>query len=162
VSSHAWHKTASSSRPWKVATGSPEHPTHGSQGTVPSSVSCPQSSTMGSVELKPSWILDKVWLYDIHLPLSRTSFRREHVANQPAAHINWVSPGRQTEAERERNRAKTRFWSRLKCLMANALIKEEGEAHSRQFILGAWNQLQVMACRIGHSLWNSSQGPLSR
>jgi hypothetical protein len=37
-----------------------------------------------------------------------------------------------------------------------------GEAHSRQFILGAWNQLQVVTCRIGSSLRNSSGGPLSR
>ena len=86
---------------------------------------------MGSVELKPSWILDKVWLYDIHLPLSRTSFRREHVANQPAAHMNWVSPGRQTGAEkrgelgsREKNGAKSRFM--IKAQMFNGKCAYKG------------------------------------
>ena len=39
-----------------------------------------------------------------------------------------------------------------------AYKRGEGEAHSCQFILGAWNQLQVMTCSIGHSLWNSSGG----
>jgi hypothetical protein len=48
-------------------------------------------------------------------------------------------------------------WSKLKCLMANSLIKGGGgKTHSRQFILGAWNQLQVMTCKIGRSLLNSS------
>jgi hypothetical protein len=32
------------------------------------------------------------------------------------------------------------------------------KVHSGQFILGAWNQLQVMTCRIGDSLQNSSPG----
>jgi hypothetical protein len=42
---------------------------------------------------------------------------------------------------------------RFKCLMADALYKGGGEAHSCQFILGA--QLQVTTCRIGCSLRNS-------
>jgi hypothetical protein len=40
--------------------------------------------------------------------------------------------------------------------MANALIKGGGEAHSHQFILGAWNQLPMMTYRIRLSLQNSS------
>jgi hypothetical protein len=42
--------------------------------------------------------------------------RQTFVGNRPAAHMNWVSPGRQTGAEKreklgrlERNGAKTRF-----------------------------------------------------
>ena len=45
--------------------------------------------------------------------------------------------------------------SRFKFLMADTLYKM-GKVHSRQFILGAWNQLQVVTCRIGSSLRNSS------
>jgi hypothetical protein len=45
-------------------------------------------------------------------------------------------------------------FSRFTCLMADTLYKEEGKAHSHQFIFGAWNQLQVMTCSIGHSLQN--------
>jgi hypothetical protein len=33
--------------------------------------------------------------------------------------------------------------------MADMLYKGGGKVHSCQFILGAWNQLQVMMCRIG-------------
>jgi hypothetical protein len=50
------------------------------------------------------------------------------VGNRPVAHVNWVSPGRQTGAEkreelgrREKNGAKTRFL--IKAQMFNALIK---------------------------------------
>ena len=92
------------------------------------------------------------------IPL-QTPVKTESVGNRAEANMNWVTSGRQTGAEkrgelgeRERNGSKTMFRSRLKCLMANALIKE-GEAHSRQFILGA--QLQVTKCRIGCSLRNS-------
>jgi hypothetical protein len=83
--------------------------------------------------------------------------------------MNWVSPGRQTGLKERETR-----WTRDKWSHDNILIKAKmfngdfpykkvaGEAHSCQFILGAWNQLQVMMCRIGCSLRNSSRGPLSR
>jgi hypothetical protein len=40
--------------------------------------------------------------------------------------------------------------------MVIMLIKKRGRPIPCWFILGAWNQLQVMTCRIGHSLQNSS------
>jgi hypothetical protein len=46
--------------------------------------------------------------------------------------------------------------SRFKFLMAGMLYKRGGKVHSLQFILGTWNQLQEMTCRIGGSLQNSS------
>jgi hypothetical protein len=49
-------------------------------------------------------------------------------------------------------------WSRYKFLVADTLYKRGGKVHSCQFILVAWNQLQVMTCRIGHSLQNSWGG----
>jgi hypothetical protein len=48
--------------------------------------------------------------------------------------------------------------SRFKYLMVDTLYKVGGKVHSRQLILGAWNQLQVMTCRIGRGLQNNSGG----
>jgi cystathionine beta-lyase family protein involved in aluminum resistance len=44
--------------------------------------------------------------------------------------------------------------------MANALIKKRGGglALSSQFILGAWNQVQMTTCRVGHKLLGLSAG----
>jgi hypothetical protein len=42
--------------------------------------------------------------------------------------------------------------------MFNGDCANEKGGHSLQFILEAWNQLQVMMCRIGRSLQNSWGG----
>jgi hypothetical protein len=75
-----------------------------------------------------------------------------------------VSPGRQAGAEKrgelggwEKNGAKSRFLIKAQMFNGKCAYKGgRGEAHCRQFILGAWNRLQVTMCRIGCSLWNSS------
>ena len=55
------------------------------------------------------------------------------VGSRPEAHKKWGTPGRQTGAERERTRWSREImelsqgsWSKLKCLIANVLIKGGG------------------------------------
>ena len=57
---------------------------------------------------------------------------------------------------REKNGAKSRFLIKAQMFNGKCAYKGAGEAHSCQFILGAWNQLQVMMCTIGSSLQISS------
>jgi hypothetical protein len=78
--------------------------------------------------------------------------------------MNRVSPGRQAGAEKrgglgsqEKNGAKSRFLIKAQMFNGKCAYKGGGgEAHSCQFILGAWNQQLVTICRIGCSLQNSS------
>ena len=96
------------------------------------------------------------------MPISYTT-PCQIVGSCAVAHMDRVSPGRQAGAKkrgelggREKNGAKSRFLIKAQMFNGKCAYKGAGEAHSCQFILGAWNQLQVMMCRIGHSLQNSS------
>ena len=83
-----------------------------------------------------------------------------NLASPPAAHLEGVHlSGRLALKERETRRTREK-WSQdnilIKAQMFNGDCANEKGGHSLQFILEAWNQLQVMMCRIGHSHRNSS------
>ena len=84
------------------------------------------------------------------------------VGSRPEAHKKRGTPGRQTGAERERTRRSREImelsqgsWSKLKCLIANVLIKGRRPIPANPFLVPGtscrWGQ-----CRTGCSLWNIS------
>jgi hypothetical protein len=103
--------------------------------------------------------------FSVFLNFFRSESGCQIVASRSWAHMNGVHlSGRPALKERETRRTREK-WSQDSVLIkaqrfnGECTYKKWGggtEAYSHQFILGAWNQLQVMTCRIGHSLQNSS------
>ena len=87
-----------------------------------------------------------------------------NLASRPAAHMDGVHLSGWLALKERETRRKREKWSQDNVLIRVQMFndkctykgQEGGEAHSHQFILGAWNQLQMMMCRIGHTLRNSS------
>jgi hypothetical protein len=81
------------------------------------------------------------------------------VESHPAAHKKRVHLGGKLGLKREgklggqeKNGAKTRFLIKAQMFNGKCTYKGEGVGGPfHQFILGAWNQLQVTTCRIGCS-----------
>ena len=101
--------------------------------------------------------------FSFFLNFFRSQSRRQIFVSRPAAHLDGVQlSGRPALKERE-TRLMREKWSQDNVLIKAQIFNGKctykegrGEAYSSQFIFGDWNQLQVMTCRIGHSLQNSS------